>query len=450
LNRRYIPFPQEVPGSSASEGGATTPYPPASWSVADWYVNPVTGLDSNAGTGMSPVKTIMGGIVAKWGTTQPVLQQTTTIHLLASQTLEQEVVLLQPFIAGAGNNFVILGTLTAVGGAFPAGAVTAKVRGSPGTLLQVAGMPVSATAGMLVYNATKDSWATIDSLSGGVATMTQPLSTAALLTITAEPNLLGAEVDTWAPGDSLQLYTQPVLNLKAILPVGGDADAAFDSPVVWLQNLYIPDVSGVVGNSTTVAKPYGPGLTLSNCRLDTFLELDGSDGTYGTYTLNTWLNGGLSFNMSLMIGGASNTAENEYSIFQNVSTFDGDAILHGAVLAKGAYSICGFAYCDAIVSPVHGGELLLEPASVSATACQLWGPGSTNLEGADSSIQLQVGIGLTWTACLTVSAINIEGTTTGTSYAAGVWTDGRALTSANLDLYDGLQNPRTGNRYSST
>ena len=44
------------------------------WTQADWYVDPVSGSDSNTGIIGNPVQTIMGGVVAKWGTTSPTLK----------------------------------------------------------------------------------------------------------------------------------------------------------------------------------------------------------------------------------------------------------------------------------------------------------------------------------------------------------------------------------------
>jgi hypothetical protein len=86
-----------------------------SWLVPDWYVAPISGSDSNDGmTVTTPVQTIMGGIVSRWGTRSPILAQTTTIHLLEPETLGQESVVLSPVIVN-GASFVILGTNIVVG-----------------------------------------------------------------------------------------------------------------------------------------------------------------------------------------------------------------------------------------------------------------------------------------------------------------------------------------------
>ena len=453
----------------------SVPVTPTSWTVPNWYIDSAnsSGCASNSSSGtaatctggcsgsscpsgVGPLSTVTEITTHRWGTVSPILPQTTTLHVLSAQTIGQERIVLSPtMVANSGgtpSNFVVLGTNTAVGSTFASGTVTAKSRGTPGTLLKIATIPGGAAAGMLVFNSTRSSWATIDSIAAGTATLTQPLSNAVLTTVTAVPNFVGSEVDTWATSDTLQLFSEPLLNLTAFFPTSGDSNSAITTPTAWLQNLYIPDVSGTVGGSATTIKLYGPGATLSNCRFDTFLTYDGADQPYGAFSANTWLNGGLDFVTANMVAGASNTSNtaNEFSVFENIASFDGDAILHGGVLLKGAYSTCGFAYCDSVVAAVHGGVLLLGPELVSTTTSQLWGSGSVNLEGPNSAVQLEVGLGQSWTGSLTVNSLSIEGIGTGSSYASGTWTDGVSITPGNLDAHNGLQNPRTGNRYSGT
>ncbi|MHB8331504.1 MAG: hypothetical protein ACYDEA_04845, partial [Candidatus Dormibacteria bacterium] len=134
------------------------PIIPPSWLIADWYVDPanLSGVasDSNSGTaatgtpgsGIGPLLTISELVDQRWGTRSPILAQTTTLHLLSTETLGQESVVLEPIMVG-GHNFIVLGSLLAVGAPFAAGVVTPKVRGNPGTLLQVAGFTHGETAG---------------------------------------------------------------------------------------------------------------------------------------------------------------------------------------------------------------------------------------------------------------------------------------------------------------
>ena len=173
------------------------------WLQAAWFVDPVNGHDSAAGDAAHPVKTIMGGIVARWGTRAPVLPQTTTITVLGDETIDQEEVVLEPILVD-GSNFVLLGTLSPVV-TFPLGAVTPKSETSPGNDLGAAGfVDPSIRVGELVVNTTRGSSAVIDALAAGTATLTQPMTNASLTTVTALP--APAADNGWAMGDSVTVY----------------------------------------------------------------------------------------------------------------------------------------------------------------------------------------------------------------------------------------------------
>jgi hypothetical protein len=132
-------------------------------------------------------------------------------------------------------------------------------------------------------------------------------------------------------------------------------------------------------------------------------------------------------------------------LFRSGVVFDGDIILHGSVNIKGRYSIAGHVFIPSggFMRPTHGGILLIEPEWFSGAI--LYGPGTFQLGGPNSALRNASG---TWVNVFQVASIQLDnGATTGTSYAGGVFTDGRALTQANLDLYRGLQNPVTGSRY---
>jgi len=66
---------------------------------------------------------------------------------------------------------------------------------------------------------------------------------------------------------------------------------------------------------------------------------------------------------------------------------------------------------------------------------------------ANTAVELRAG---SWVNNLKLSQLMLAGATTGTAYSAGVFTDGVAITPANLDTYNGLFNPRTGARYAAT
>ena len=241
----------------------------------DWYVSSA-GSDSNSGASISfPVKTIKGGIVSKWGTNSPILNQTTTIHILDSQSLGDERIVLSPILSGTATNFVIVGTPANVGGTFAAGTVTVKVRSSAGNDLMIAGV-TSGTAGMLVHNATRSSYAFIKSMSGTTATMEAHSDRRVAnhnqwLWFSGEGTTIGR------PGDTLQLQSVPLLNLSVLHPSGGDSNTGSVNGVCWAQMIHVPDISGTPSNSGFGVHPEGCALIYSVCWLDPFITANSTN-----------------------------------------------------------------------------------------------------------------------------------------------------------------------------
>ena len=435
---------------ASSTGGApgTPAYNPTWYAAANIYVDPAnsTGLASDANAGTSAITPLLtfGQIVQRWGSSSPQLAVSTTIHQMSSQGAGDPVIL-SP-IMSAGTNFALVGTTVAAGAPFSPGSVTPKVRGNPGTLLQLTAMPAGSAAGQLVQNVTKNSYAFIDSMAAAVATMTQPLAASGLFTI--DPTQVYAEDDTWAAGDTYQRLTLPTTNLKIFDVSGGDSTAGYTAPIGWLQTVHVVDVSGVGGNSVFAPRLVdGNNMTISSCQIDPQLYFDCSDGPYSGFVAGSWVPNGSYLRAAIMMGGAANTTLNANGILlEDLASVDGDAILHGPVVIKGGrYCIFGLAYADASIVMAHGGGVLIEP-DILATG-HLWGATTINLEGTNSSVIN--GSGGTWATCLTVGQLSLEGANTGSAYSLGTYVDGIALTSANLDSYNGLSNPITGSRFAS-
>ena len=422
----------------------------ARMTTTNWYVNPVSGNDNNSGTSpSSPVKTIMFGIVGKspvnggWGTQSPILTNNTIINLVASETIGQEEISISPLLVG-GVDFQIIGTPANVGSVFSPTTVTAKVRGNIlCTLLQLSGVPGSPVPGMVIYNSTKGSYAFIDAVVGTIVTVTQPftgLTTVGLSTIPAED-------DTWSTTDSYQLQTLPKLNLKYLHPAGGDApNTALTTPVCWIQGVHVLDTSGTAGYSTFTVNGQYTNIVFSLCSFDPQFIGIATIATIGQ-NFSCWHNGGGTFTSWTALGGASNTA-GLYTLagtyLENLAAVDGDIIIHGALIVKMGYSLCGYAYIDSKgSSTAASASLRIEPYYYSG--CQLYGAGNFDVDGGGSLVNESGG---TWASCLTIGPLLIDGLTTGTKYVSGVWTDGVSVTSANLDTYSALQNPKTGSRYS--
>ena len=92
--------------AQAATGAALNP---SSLLQPAWYVDPVAGNDAHDGTSpATAVKTIMGGIVKRWGTSSPILTVSVTVFVLQPEAPEQEEIVLSPVVT-KGVNFAIVG-----------------------------------------------------------------------------------------------------------------------------------------------------------------------------------------------------------------------------------------------------------------------------------------------------------------------------------------------------
>jgi hypothetical protein len=417
-------------------------------SATNIYWDPQAGDNEASGLAAGAPVRDFAEIVRRYGTTHPILDYgvSLTIHLLSPQPAGRDPIVFEPYLPGGGN-LVLIGTLAALGSAFPAGAITPKLRAAAGNALAVGGFPAGAATPMLVKNATRGSSTQIDSVAGAVATLCQPFFDAGLTTV-QYPIQAGTTVlqedDGWTAGDSLQLYVKPTANLKIFQARGADSPNAVNKPVTWVQNVHVPDPSGVVGFSVVGIGGEANHIT-SLCSFEPFVNSNIYDSGFGIDGASTsaffgcvFLGGG-QFRFKHIVGGSTGSAGKNFTNFNDGSVFDGDIILHGSVNVKGRYSNCGFALVLAGLVVDHGGHLLIRSE---------WVPGAMlygNVLGVTASF---VGKSATWGACLRMSQIVMDGLTTGSSRSGSTWTDGILLTSANLDLFDGLQNTSTGSRFS--
>jgi hypothetical protein len=441
--------------------GASPVQANASWFVTDWYMDPVAGVDTANGlTSGTAVKTFMGGIVPKWGTTRPILPQDVRLHVLSSETVGQESIIFEMIMVG-GHNFIVIGTPAPFGTAFTAGTVTAKSPGPTDADLKVAGMPAGITAGMLLVNSTRDSQATIDSISGTTAIMCQPWQTTGLLTVSAAPAITPlVPVNTWTSGDALQAFVPCTLNIKQIQPQGGDANIGFTAPCIWLQNIHVVDIASP-GFSELAINPVGCGMVMVNCWVDPFVSQAPNIGASGVFYVNCYLNGSGIFQgantetICEIIGGSINSSlSNKVFISGNVQVA-GDAILHGqSGVGANVFFVGAVNFVEAhltanvlAVTRPTSGMSILPVYGPGVGHPVLWGAGGLGMEIGNGVIHNQSGD--TWSNSTTLGAGLSLGLTggTGTSYSAGVFTGGSAVTPANIDTFGGLQDPITGNRY---
>jgi hypothetical protein len=414
-----------------------TPYPNPFWLQALWVVDPASGNDDNPGTPARPVKTVTGGIIPKWGTPSPQLEQTTTIRFLNDST---EIYAISCALLGEFN-LIIETPMTPVGAPFPAGVVTAKNRAA-GTQFSVAGMPGGAAANMVVVNTTRGGTrAVIRSVVAGVAELTQPLSNFSPGdTVYFPGGGCPTEDDGWTAGDLLELF-QPIQVGFPILSVQcGPSDPAITTSGLWLKGAKVFDPSGTPEDSLFEPIVSGGYINLADCHIEPYVIISDTLATNVVNTTTTGIEGDHMF----LIGGHDLGGV----ICYHGCDIDADYIPEFDIAVSGSDIIVGFLHLPAGTTFfAHPTASIRIHQTLYGTNPVVWGTGTLEAEG---------GAGVVWNstgqpwATTVYCGMTLSGLGTGTSYAAGVWTDGIALTAANLDANNGtLQNPRSGARFTA-
>jgi hypothetical protein len=454
--RRSLPFPAEIPATNAAASSApgTPLYNPSWYAYTDIWLDPVNGNDNNvggsSGAQVPAVKTV-AEIVRRYGSWTPEhLSSNLTIHQLSSQTIGVDLFVFDP-IMGA-NTFVwdALSYAPAVGSTFSPVSVTALSQANPGSDWILNGnLPVGATPGLLVWNKTKGSYAFVDAVAGGDATVTQPIW------LTPPPQAYPTFVEdaTWASTDVYQLLQPLGINWLRLRPTGGPINGLTPpiQGVAWIQGVHFYDQTGTPGSSQMSVHPIGTGADLWLCSFDPFALLDGPESSDVT-AISCFFNGGMQLTTNaLMCGGCSNTSGNSETILVG-GNVQMNTILHGLATVSPGWEnsfIEAHVLGTLVVEP--GATITCEPGAV------FWGAGTINVRGP-GAINITAGAN-TFTSVFKVATLQLDGATTGSSFNASAvdnpYTAGITITAANLATgggggNPGLQNPRTGSRYAST
>jgi len=413
---------------------------PSTWGVANWYIDPAnssgcasdtvnTGQSATcASGGVGPFLTY-GQVSSRYGTISPAIPygQSVTFHFLSAQAAGQDPIFFTPRLSGGGQALLI-GTLTLRSSA-TAGTVTPKNQ-TTAQLLTIASMPAGTTAKMWVVNTTRgNSAAFIDSMSGTTATMQQPLAAATLALPTGTPVL--TEVNTWATGDSIQIYNIPIsINLKMWRPTSGDLSSSGQYAIGWVSNVLLADTFGT-GNSQYPFVADGPNaLVGSVVNPRTHIAVLSGRGQ-SAYSLGNFHVGPVisesGANGQIFGGGLAGGL----TVFGNKFIVDGDTLVHGAVVVQSGLFEIGSAYFD---------------TSITATLGHLWNVSSGNgafLYGAasmvlNSSSTFFNGSGGSFASSLLLTGgLQFGSGTTGCALDdtgdPAVWHCGRALTAASID-----------------
>lgn len=436
----------------AAQAPSTTPTTPASWAIAQWYLDPANATgnasDANAGTlSSAPLKTV-AGLVAKWGTDAPTLRQTTTLTFLSSHTDNSDPMRLNPYLtcpnngSGTGSSLVITGT-NPVAHSGTLGAVTAKNRAT-GQLWQVdIGVdPTPYIGTVLFHDITRGAICFIRGVVDGhptVAQLTQPLSPQVEQTI-GHGSL--SFVDTLAEGDSYELLTLQKINISSLV---GSVDT--QDPAGFPGNRQIFVQNCLVFDPTPTPAQEGSSIDVGYCtsftqcvvrrlvNAATSIQAD----TYFAWYGNVWLQAGTDGPAhSYFIGGEIDEGFLP-GILMLPNFLDGDVILSGnafgGFLISSSSQCFGKVYIENCTLKAGGGwDIDYMVASDSNPQSIIWGPGNLDFSGVAGQTYLH-NPGATYASTfLLTGTLTIGGATTASAYdGAGTWHGGIAFTAAKLD-----------------
>lgn len=238
----------------------SSPIIPASWTVSQWYIDPANttscASDSNSGTsatcgagGIGPLATYQELNVHRWGcqgnpNACPRLRQNTTvlwISSLSGAALNADPVNVRlQAEAGAVVTYQGAFNTTNTNGSGTITVVAAKNRSTPQLLEVTLPAPTNTYGqGQIIVNTTHPSKAWLyGHVSGNTWTVTQPL-----LYTPPAGNIPGVEVDTWATGDAVTVYTPQFVNIVDVSPMVTDYNGGFNNQV-YLYDLTVADPSG--------------------------------------------------------------------------------------------------------------------------------------------------------------------------------------------------------------
>ena len=407
-------------GPSPADAGADRKFgavrPPGTanqaWLVPDWYVDPAGGNDrATCVTAGAPCKSF--GEIRNRSQGASTLAQTTTIHLLTSDTMSDPFAL-DPTIVTGGSLTLLCSTTTLSSGTLSG--VVPKNRNAGQALNVNLGASAAGAVGNLLNNTTRAAWSFVDGIvSGNVVRMQQPFLTDDV-----------TEVDTYTNGDSWTVQ-QPVTAYVSVMQPNV-IDAAGFVEVLHCNVPPGPNSSFLTATGTTVsfqestvgAIVLGKGITVANAML-----------TGGPTLEDSFVIGGeLTQPIILGRGGGSEIGS--------------DVIIHTeAIIAGSGLTRYDFVYTDALFAPTGGTLYPSGPSAFYGPSYQIQADSSvfycgTNYPATCSAANSFLG-GPTLTLFNAATANAYDRTTS----PAQLWPN-RALTVANLDTpvagggFDGL------------
>lgn len=422
---------------------------PSAWTQAAFFIDPAnaTGAasDENQGNDAAhPVLTWNGGVLSKWGTSSPTLRQNTTFTWLSSQPIgNADPVIFNPVMvasvatmqgqlnAAASAGHPVVNRIHA--GVFGGAGVVSKNRAT-GQLL-TADLGFAAPIGSLVKNtqAGKVSFAEVYKNVGGTSfALTQPLTPAVMpLTFAALPT----EINTWALGDTFEVYAPFGVYLVEVDPLIADFDLVDGFPTqVQLYQLRAQTSDGGVGDSNVLL---GAAVTLVESSFDSLAVRQGPGDDLGFFEANIFFgpgrfDNGVGLFNGLMLGGAIISSAIVGTCGIQVSCLSDTIVDTTALSGIGAL----FQLPSGITQFGQlyiAGEIACENAGIATGV--LWGPGTLDVIGSGRLFYASAA-GAAVATFLNAGGLKLNGKTVANAFdpATGTWSASLALTPAQLDL----------------
>lgn len=199
---------------------------------ATWVIKPQTGDDEASGIDTNDAIKTFAEMLRRMGAGASPLLSVASVDILfaESQTDNTDPVVFRPQL----NNFCLLSLRGAVTTAATVAMTLAQAKDRATSNQLEVGLTATGAEGQLLVNTTHAShaWAYTATETPDTFIVSQPIV----------PTTNGAEVDTWATGDSVELQVPVSVNLIAFQPVLGDIDEAADNfPTLSSMVAFDPD-----------------------------------------------------------------------------------------------------------------------------------------------------------------------------------------------------------------
>jgi hypothetical protein len=331
-----------------------------------WFVDAATGNNNNTGkTSGTAVKEFIE-IERRWGTSAPRIAQDTVITIIGDDL--QTAILFEPTI-DLGAHLTIQGQPTLTATTTLAGAGFQAKDTATGAQLH-ANLGASGATGQLLINVTHPShaWAK-ESLGADVFVISQPITANA-----------SAMVDTWAPTDTVQLFTLPRVNFALLRPSFTETTLALDN-LVALKTMVVADPVGPGFDAFQT----GPYFNMTDVRMERFWAPE--PGTWNSGLAMFHINCAFDGSITVLLSSRESSLINllgGYILgvnFQEIAlggmVLDGGIILDGSTLSAVSFSAGGCRFENVnILGPMTVTDRILVPIAGGYGPSILWGSGA--------------------------------------------------------------------------